>query len=61
MANGKLFSSFLAHGEDSNESLEAEKLYVPYATPIGFNTRVERETTETWREISNLIQRHREG
>lgn len=31
------------------------KLFVPYATPIGFNTQVQPKTEEAWRRISDLI------
>ena len=61
MANGKLFVVDLFVGDDGPTSHVANKLIVPYATPIGFNTRVEAETEETWRRVSALMRRQGGG
>lgn len=61
MANGKLFAADLFIGDDEPTSHVANKLLVPYATPIGFNTRVATETEETWRRISDLMRRQGGG
>lgn len=51
ISNGKLFWVILR----SEVSILEEKLAVPYATPIGFNTLVSEDTEATWRRISQLV------
>lgn len=55
IANGKLFEADLYIGD--NHHVE-NKLCVPYATPIGFNTSVQAETESEWRRISSLVRRN---
>jgi hypothetical protein len=57
LANGKLFRAALWHGENGSEHHIDDKLFVPYETPIGFNTRIQPDTAETWRRISRLTRR----
>ena len=57
MANGKVVSADLFTGEGEPTSHVEHKLFVPYATPIGFNTRVAPETVEAWIRISDLVRR----
>lgn len=59
MANGKLFSADLYSGDQIPDHHINNKLFVPYATPIGFNTRVSADTELAWRRVSELIQRQR--
>lgn len=60
VANGKLDSADLFDGDPHANSHVAHKLFVPYATPIGFNTKVGADTERAWRRISDLI-RHQGG
>ena len=59
MANGKLFSADLYSGDQEPNHHVENKLFVPYATPMGFNTRVTADTEVAWRRVSELIQRQR--
>lgn len=61
LANGKIDSADLFTGEPEANSHVARKLFVPYATPIGFNTRVNTDTENAWRQISDLIRRQGGG
>jgi hypothetical protein len=61
VANSKLVSADFFIGQDDPTSHVARKLFVPYATPIGFNTRVQKETEEAWRRISDLVRRQGGG
>jgi hypothetical protein len=57
VANGKLLSvTITADGVEPAPQTD-EKLFTPYATPIGFNTRVSAETEKAWRRIGELIRR----
>ena len=55
IANNKLLSINLFSLADEKDSLLENKLCVPYATPIGFNTAVQPETEATWRRINDLV------
>jgi len=61
IANGKLFESQLFCGDEGRMQHTAEKLIVPYATPIGFNTRVNPQTEEAWRRICDFVRQHGGG
>lgn len=61
LANGKLDSADLFIDERDAHSHVARKLFVPYATPIGFNTRVSPDTEQVWRRISDLVRRQGGG
>lgn len=57
IANGKLLSVEIT-ADDTEPDPEARvKLFTPYATPIGFNTRVSGETKEAWKRIGELVRR----
>lgn len=57
IANGKLFSAtILTEGWKPTEPIEV-KLFIPYATPIGFNTHVGPETEDAWRKIGEMLRR----
>lgn len=56
IANGKLFEANFFVGDSHGTHHIDEKLIVPYATPIGFNTRVDARTEQVWREIARLVQ-----
>lgn len=53
LGNGKLFEVNCYRIDGATHHV-GDKLFVPYATPMGFNTRVDRLTEETWRRIANL-------
>ncbi|MGA2443673.1 MAG: hypothetical protein ACLQNE_39120 [Thermoguttaceae bacterium] len=57
MANGKVVAADLYTGDAEPTDHIEHKLFVPYATPIGFNTQVRPETEQAWRQISDLIRR----
>lgn len=61
MANGKLVSTNLYTGDTDPDHHVDNKEFVPYATPIGFNTRVSVDTEATWRRISDLMRRQLGG
>jgi len=61
MANGKIFVIDLRVGDEDPTSHVENKLVVPYATPIGFNTRLSANTEESWRRISDLMRRQGGG
>lgn len=54
VGNGKLFWITLWSGG----SMVEEKLAVPYATPIGFNTPVSADTEDAWRRVTQLVDRN---
>lgn len=58
MANGKIFCADFWVGVDDRQSHIESKDVVPYATPIGFNTRVSNQTKEAWRRICDLVRRN---
>ncbi len=57
LGNGKLFSADCFRVDDAGNQHVGNKMFVPYATPMGFNTRVGRETEEAWRRIADLVQK----
>jgi hypothetical protein len=59
LANSKLFSVDLFSIADGQASHLENKLCVPYATPIGFNTAIQPATEATWRRINHLISQQR--
>lgn len=61
IANGKLFQANFFLGDATGLHHVDEKLVVPYATPIGFNTRVNARTHDAWRDIARLVQREGGG
>lgn len=61
LANTKIVGVDLIRIVDDQTSHVGHKLYVPYATPIGFSTRVSQDTQETWRKINNLMSRQAGG
>jgi hypothetical protein len=61
IANGKLFAVQYWDGDLDRTSLVDEKLAVPYATPIGFNTHVGSQTEQKWRDIVAFVRQHGGG
>jgi hypothetical protein len=61
MANGKLLAVDLFTGDMGHQSHIDRRLFVPYATPIGFNTKVLPETEDAWQRISDLVRRYGGG
>jgi hypothetical protein len=61
MANGKLFCAifFTINAQDVHH--EGEKLFIPYATPIGFNTQISEAAKMAWTRISDLVSKHAGG
>ena len=59
--NGKIFSCQLVCGDDSHSSIHELKLFVPYATPIGFGTKVGENTKVEWRRIVDFVRKHGGG
>jgi hypothetical protein len=61
IANGKLFESQLWFDDDNGMHHVGDKLIIPYATPIGFNTQVHPQTEEAWRRICEFVRHHGGG
>ena len=61
LANTKIVGADMYLATDDRTSPVDHKVFVPYATPIGFNTRVAPETEEAWRRISDLVRRQGGG
>lgn len=59
--NGKLFSVDLYTGDGDRRSHVTHKVCVPYATPMGFNTKIVDQTENAWRRVSELIRRQGSG
>jgi hypothetical protein len=61
IGNSKVVAADLFTGDVAPTSHVEHKLFVPYATPLGFNTRVSEETEVAWRQIGDLIRRQGGG
>ena len=61
IANSKIGSVELIGILGDAHSILGRKLYVPYANPIGFNTKVDRETEVKWQRINELMHRQSGG
>jgi hypothetical protein len=54
MANGKLFWAIIWTSDGQGSHVDAEKLFIPYVTPIGFNTQISEAAKTAWTRISDL-------
>jgi hypothetical protein len=61
VANSKLISAELFLGHGNPHSHVTRKLCIPYATPIGFSTRVQKDTELSWQRIADLVRRQGGG
>lgn len=55
LANGKLFLASMFVDDGAGPQHLEEKLFVPYANPIGFNTEVADATKDAWKRICKFV------